>query len=103
MSRLKDKAIKWLGGFTKAEVDEIKIKNLLPEPYIGHEKIKTVKLCCETHFPAWEYVPEEKVRRILAEGLTKEFEDYITIKASIDDQTTFYRCGIEIVAREGAE
>ena len=103
MSSLKEKAIKWLGGFTKDEMETLKIRSLLREPCFGHERVNTVKLCSEWWIWAHERIPESHLIHVLAEGLTKEIEKYIEIEVSTDELKRFYRGEIEVVVREGAE
>lgn len=103
MGNLKDKAIKWLGGFTNEEVEELKQENLNWEPYIVHKQLNTVKLCSEIKIPAWEYVPEEHLRRFLAEYLEKEIEKYMRITYGSDQMKNIYRAELEVVVREGDE
>lgn len=106
MSSLKDKAIKWLGGFTADEmktIEALKIKRLLQEPCYGRERLKTVKLCSNWWIWKDERIPEHHLLQILAEGLTKEIEKYIEIEVSSDELKRIYKGEIEIVVREGAE
>jgi hypothetical protein len=102
MSRLKDKVIKYLGGFTNAEMEENKEENLHRKPYVVHKQLSTVKLRSERYIPAWEYVPEEHLRHILAEGLEREIAKHMRITCCDNpDMTTIYRAEIEVVVREG--
>ena len=105
MAGLKESFIKWLGGFTETEVTE-KVKEaetMTKEPYVVYKQPNTVELFCEQRFPAWENVPEEYLRRILAEGLAKEIEKHMRITYSTDQMTDTYRTvgQIEVVVREG--
>ena len=103
MSSLKDKAIKWLGGFTKAETEEIKAKALHREPCIVHDRLNTVTLCCEDWLWRHQNVPGNHMRHFLAEGLAEEIEKYMNVKEIHEGPKVIFRAEIEVVVREGAE
>lgn len=105
MSSLREKAIKWLGGFTEEELEKFKTENLLKEIPIVHEKIDTCKLGSQICVNAWEHLPEDYMRNVLAKGLTEEIEKYISVKMSYNELTAkcIYTGEVEVVVRAGAE
>lgn len=105
MSGLKEKIIKALGGFTEAELENFKTEKLLKENLVVHKKIDTCKLGSQICINAWERLPEDYIRNILAERLTKEIEKYMSVKTRYDELTAkcMYMGEVEVVVREGAE
>ena len=103
MSRLKDKAIKWLGGFTEDEMETLKTKNLLQKPCFESERLNTVKLCSNWWIWNDEKIPEHQLLRVLAEGLKKEIQKYMNTEVRTDGLRRIYEGEIEVVVREGAK
>lgn len=103
MSGLKDKAIKWLGGFTKEEAEILRTKNLLQKPCFVRDQLNTVRLSSELWLWEYEKVREDQLLSVLAEGLANQTKDHISIEVISDGEKRFYRGEIEVVVREGAE
>ena len=103
MSSLKDKAIKFLGGFTKDEMEFFRIRSLLREPCFGRERLDTVKL--RSSWWTWEHerIPEDHLICILVEGLTEEIKEHIRLEVSTNDGKRIYEGELEVVVREGEE
>lgn len=102
MSGLKDKAIKWLGGFTKDEMEFLRMKKLFQAPCFVSEKVNTAKLCYEIRIPGWEFIAEKDLMRVLAEGLAKEVESHMNVETIYAGNEQIHKAEIEVVAR-GAE
>lgn len=106
---MKDKIIKWLGGFTETEVTE-KVKEaefnaMGRTPCVVYKQLNTKKLQSDIRIRIFDDLPEEYIRELLAKGLQNQIEDCMHVEScvGVDPMFNIYRAQIEVVVREGAE